>query len=325
MRRSATTTTSIQASPTWCGDSRKTPRRDNFLSASFAMLPHDAGFERERLRFRASLEQMDHLSHVATAAPVKRASIARLRANAELGPPFRSETSLNEPDSDFAQSANRRWIADALAQAEQRPVTAHRIRGVFRDRTPGTAPCAAGVDPSRPTVTPVRGDLGISRAGRARPARRRRPTPANFSLTDPRQRALLLRRVAQALREARAELIALMLMDGGKRVAEADVRDLGSHRFCRVLPLEFPESPARGSGLCEPARRGGRDATLEFPTGHSRRRRAGCVDGRQPRDPQASTRNGPDRVQDGRAVSRCRCAQGCAAAGRCATTRSVAP
>ena len=188
---------------------------DNYLQASFSMTPDSPAFERERARFMASIASIDAVR--TTPRRAGEASFDRTRRRRDPAP---ARAHRGETDTDFSRSANRAWIQRALeAQAQAvPPLLASRIAGadvvgdVIRD----------GSDPSRPGHVPYRvalaDDAAIERALACAAHDRR-----FFSSLRPAQRAHLLTQCAGHLREARAELIATLVLDGGKRVAEADV------------------------------------------------------------------------------------------------------
>ncbi len=189
---------------------------DNFLSASFAMQPDDENFARERARFRASIARMDDLSHLPRRAG-EASFDRRLVQTRGKQPPERAFD--NEPDTDFSQAVNRRWIEEALTRLRAAP--AQHIASLVLGSVSDAARSHAGADPSRPGR--VAYEVALASPTLLEHALRAAADDAtHFSQTDPHARASLLRRVAQRLRASRDELIALMVLDGGKRVTEAD-------------------------------------------------------------------------------------------------------
>jgi RHH-type proline utilization regulon transcriptional repressor/proline dehydrogenase/delta 1-pyrroline-5-carboxylate dehydrogenase len=179
------------------------------------MRPHDAAFERERRRFRQAVDAIDAIDE----RPRRSGEPSFDRSRAEPSRPAMGVSFRNEPDTDFAQPENRRWIERALAAqlGQDAPLLGSLIAGE-RD-VEGEQ--RTGEDPSRPGSAPYSFALASHQAVE-RALRCAATDPAGFSRTRPEERARLLMRIAGALRRARAELIALMVLDGGKRVTEAD-------------------------------------------------------------------------------------------------------
>src|SRR5690606_1460516 len=118
-------------------------------------------------------------------------------------------------------AGNREWIQQHLRVCWERCDAegyhvASRIGGAACTHGPGFN----GFDPSRPHVVPYRGvlatsgDLERALSTGAQAATRVPPTTV---------RQQWLHQAAMALRSARGELIALMVLDAGKRVSEGDV------------------------------------------------------------------------------------------------------
>ncbi|MGD8863448.1 MAG: bifunctional proline dehydrogenase/L-glutamate gamma-semialdehyde dehydrogenase, partial [Myxococcales bacterium] len=125
----------------------------------------------------------------------------------------------NEPDTDFTQAHNREWIWRAIdgARDADHGVVRCCIGGSDLD---GDA-LTDGFDPSRPGHVPYRMALADAPAvERALEASRR--AAASWSAVPVAERVAILRAVAARLRAARGELIALMALDGGKRIDQSD-------------------------------------------------------------------------------------------------------
>jgi len=186
---------------------------DNFLRSSFGMRPGDAAFEHERLRFREACARIAKLD----TSPRRKADPNQNRLIRREGSP--QLQFKNEPDTDFSCRPNREWIREHLAQlAEAEPV-------LVRSRIAGdwslSSDIAEGFDPSRPSTVPYR--IALANAEEVARAIRCAAEDANgFSTWSTAERAHLLSKSAQALRDARGSLIAAMVLDAGKRVAEAD-------------------------------------------------------------------------------------------------------
>jgi RHH-type proline utilization regulon transcriptional repressor/proline dehydrogenase/delta 1-pyrroline-5-carboxylate dehydrogenase len=182
---------------------------DNFLRRSFAMRPGDLGFVSERARFETGLRA------AATVDPTPRRSQVR-GAEPALAPRsgFR-----NEPDTDFSARANRAWLSRALEDmlARRHPtlesfVAGEKLGGELR----------SGFDPSRPGVVPYEYRV-VDRATVQQSISKLASGAGDVARTRPEEREALLLRVAEELRRARGELVGAMVLDAGKRAAEADV------------------------------------------------------------------------------------------------------
>jgi RHH-type proline utilization regulon transcriptional repressor/proline dehydrogenase/delta 1-pyrroline-5-carboxylate dehydrogenase len=211
--------------------------KDNFLRNSFGMQPGDAAFERERLRFREALASIDTLDtaprrgasthppdRAPTHPPDRTSTNAPGRASTNAPDKASSEPSSEarfrgEPDTDFARADARAAIAAALAERERSPATV--IASIVAGQVAPQRGLRDAADPSRPGVVPYRVALAdAADVERALDCAER--DVAGFSRSPPSERVALLGRIARLLRERRAELISALVMDGGKRVVEAD-------------------------------------------------------------------------------------------------------
>jgi RHH-type proline utilization regulon transcriptional repressor/proline dehydrogenase/delta 1-pyrroline-5-carboxylate dehydrogenase len=181
---------------------------ENYLRHAFSMRKGDASYEAQARRFHQALAAIDTLSD----AP--RRTQNRFTEGQDLAP---TAAFANEPDTDFAVAAHREVVLRALGELAR--------RGCFElCSTIGGKRCQAGAwahgfDPSRPRVVPYRYHLaGAADLERAVAAGRRALGAAHPAA----ERREVVRRVAQLLRRRRAELIAAMVLDSGKRVLEAD-------------------------------------------------------------------------------------------------------
>ena len=206
---------------------------ENFLRHGFSMKVMDGRWRAERRRFRLACQ----LNGGASTTPPRRQDRTRSTFHHEL------ERFTNEPDTDFSRAVNRAWIARHLDQMRERRFEVPlQIGGVSVFRQP----TGTGFDPSRPHVVPyhfalaTRDDLhqAIDTAYRGR---------ATWQSTDPFNRARLLGKVAAGLRAARGELIAAMVLDGGKRVEEADAEvseAIDFAEYYRRSCLDLYETPS---------------------------------------------------------------------------------
>src|SRR5690606_11896860 len=127
----------------------------------------------------------------------------------------------NEADTDFTLAANRKWITRFLSACRERADNgAYTVASLIAGERADSGERLPGFDPSRPHVVPyevrLSGGADVERALSTAVTAQSEQRPVE-------QRMAWLRAAAHALREARGELIALMVLDAGKRVLEADV------------------------------------------------------------------------------------------------------
>ena len=199
---------------------------DNFLRRSFSMQAGDEAFETERARFAEALERVDAVE-----------TTSRRTQDRSQSPALATRAGfVNEPDTDFSRAVNREWLGEALKAAESaRPDPLHSLVG----GVPVDGAGRDGFDPSRPGLVPYRwfalDHAGVERAiGVAEAAR------SGWAARPAEERESLLLAVAGELRRARAELIGLIVLDAGKRAAEADTEVSEA--------IDFAEYYARQSG-----------------------------------------------------------------------------
>ncbi|MBC7173636.1 MAG: aldehyde dehydrogenase family protein, partial [Polyangiaceae bacterium] len=182
---------------------------ENFLSKSFAMAPGSAAFATEREKFEAALDARALIPTERFRCQDRRARPVAL----PVGSPFE-----NEADTDFSLAHNRSWAKEALRAMLEAPP--FELRGALEEAQ-RQRKRIEGFDPSRPAVVPY--EITLADAGDVRHAIERAALAAkSWSATPARERERLLTRVAQELRARRGKLIAAMVLDGGKRVVEAD-------------------------------------------------------------------------------------------------------
>ncbi len=225
---------------------------DNFLRSSFGMRPGDASFEHERLRFREACARLESAS-----TTPRRSHDANYDRRVRHVRARSAGSFQNEADTDFSVRHNRDWIRAELEQAKSAATVTLRsqIAGAWAE----SDNLVDGFDPSRPSVTPYRLALA-SAQDVARALACAADDVDAFSNTTSAERAQLLTRVAQGLRQARGALIAAMLLDSGKRVIEADAElseaiDFAEYYRASYLAIERAREvslTARGSVLVTP-------------------------------------------------------------------------
>jgi RHH-type proline utilization regulon transcriptional repressor/proline dehydrogenase/delta 1-pyrroline-5-carboxylate dehydrogenase len=195
---------------------------ENFLRHSFGMRADDAAFLQERERFRDALRRMDNLDLSPRRAPQFATGLPSARG---------------EADTDFARTDARTLVADAIAALHAQPMVTLESMGA-RPLVRGAR--VPGFDPSRPGAEPYavhllqETELDNVLAPLVRDA-------SGFGRSTLARRSALLARAAQRLRDARAELIAAVVMDAGKRVVEADAEVSEAIDFAEYYRRSFRE------------------------------------------------------------------------------------
>ncbi|HEX6240630.1 MAG TPA: bifunctional proline dehydrogenase/L-glutamate gamma-semialdehyde dehydrogenase, partial [Polyangiales bacterium] len=214
---------------------------DNFLRASFDMQPGDAAFQREQERFLASVARVDAIEETPRRERAVDATAPREGASAA--------GYAGEPDSDFSRAEVRARVREALAlelPAEHRRVCS-QVAGTAVD----AGELVAGEDPSRPTEVPyqfvVAGTEQIEQALACAAA-----DPSGFSRSTAAERDALLQRAAGLMRARRYELIRALVMDGGKRVVEADAEVSEAIDFAEYYRFSYRRLCARSQSRLGP-------------------------------------------------------------------------
>jgi RHH-type proline utilization regulon transcriptional repressor/proline dehydrogenase/delta 1-pyrroline-5-carboxylate dehydrogenase len=196
---------------------------ENFLRHVFDLEPGSAAFAAERERFLAAFRIQGRLSD----AP-RRTQDRGAEAEVAGPPPPAPARFANEPETDWTLAANRAWIEGIVREWERRPPESIPLAG----RAGAGAALAEGRDPSRPGRIAYRyaqADRGdVERALRAA----REAAPA-WAARSPAERTELLDRCAAELARRRGDLIAAMILDGAKAVAEADAEVSEAIDFAR--------------------------------------------------------------------------------------------
>ena len=217
----------------------------NFLRSVFDLDPGAPAWRAEQARFEAALD----------AAPLIDTAPRRRQDRRIAAPPrplpLTPAHFENEPDTDLALPANRRWLACALAEvpATLPPLVAPTAvpgadaGGTSRPALPAPNPNHDGVvayhwRPATPheVEAAVAGALAASARWSARPGA---------------ERAAVLGRYAEALEAARGRLVAAMVTDTGKLALEADTEVSEAVDFARwyaagIAELEELTSPGSG-------------------------------------------------------------------------------
>ncbi|MEM1032314.1 MAG: aldehyde dehydrogenase family protein, partial [Myxococcota bacterium] len=189
---------------------------ENFLRHAFKVEVGDATWNRLEAVFLQSHRLAAELSETPRRQQDRSAPIAPRG-------PVALEAFDNEPDTDFSLAANRAWARDLLARWRDRHgEAATRIPVVVAGEV-----IAEGreeqlrCDPSRPGVV-VRRAQYATVDDVARAIRCAKEDPTGWRRRDDAQRAEILARAADALREARADLMGAALAEAGKLLTESD-------------------------------------------------------------------------------------------------------
>ncbi len=182
---------------------------ENFLRHQFSLEVGSPDWKKERDRFRQAV--------IDRRQPTERTRRDQDRRGEERAP-SQIDGFANEPDTDFTQDGNRRWMqANLHATAEHVSVVPAAIAG-RRIEEPLSG---EGFDPATPDIVRyrwVRCDVALvnEAVAVAKSAGRQ------WRRSSWRQRRELLEAVADSLSSARGRLIGLMIHDGGKTFREAD-------------------------------------------------------------------------------------------------------
>lgn len=181
---------------------------ENYLRHAFSMRRGDASYQAQAERFSRALGAIGTLSDAPRRTQNRFVDVVDLPQGAAFS---------NEPDTDFAVAAHRELITRALAELGRRPC--FELRSVIGGKRSDGGSLAHGFDPSRPRVVPYRYQLARAADLERAVAIGRRAVGVGHIGSA---RQTVVRRAAQLLRRRRAELIAAMVLDAGKRASEAD-------------------------------------------------------------------------------------------------------
>jgi RHH-type transcriptional regulator, proline utilization regulon repressor / proline dehydrogenase / delta 1-pyrroline-5-carboxylate dehydrogenase len=190
---------------------------DNFMSAVFELAENEELFERERDRFYASLEALDHELPQATTVAASGGRANRVQDRSQPAVPARANPLVfhNEPDTDPAVAANRAWGRRVLEASSRSSL--------------GSTTIAAAEVADFNTMA-----QRIASTGRAADA---------WEASGAEHRARVLLGVADVLVVLRGRLIEIMANETGKTITEADVEvseaiDFARYYAAAALELE---------------------------------------------------------------------------------------
>jgi RHH-type proline utilization regulon transcriptional repressor/proline dehydrogenase/delta 1-pyrroline-5-carboxylate dehydrogenase len=182
---------------------------ENFLRALFSLVPGSPSWDEQRDRFRRAVQDRHHVSH----RPNRRQD----RNDEERH--FGDRPFANEPDTDFALAANRRWIERALAEWAAAPL--RNVAAVVAGAEVAGPLEEVGIDPSHPSEPAYRYvvadaamvERAVSAAASAHARWMQRPADD--------RRAVLLR-IGEVMAAHRGRTLSAMANDAGKTIREGD-------------------------------------------------------------------------------------------------------
>lgn len=202
---------------------------DNYLRHSFGMVVGSSAWQGQVEQFQSACDRIDE-PVVVTGRGVDR----RQPVESSDVTVFR-----NESDTDFSFEGNRRWIDEHLHACWRRSESGgYAVHSVVGGVVCTSGAPFVGFDPSRPRAVPYRGVLAteddVARALASAAERATHVPPSE-------ERVGWLTAAVGALAAARGELIALMVLDAGKRVTEADAEVSEAIDFARYYAVSFRE------------------------------------------------------------------------------------
>jgi len=190
---------------------------DNFMSAVFDLHRSEDLFSREELRFRSSLAALS------SKAPSPNRQQNRLKAGASNAAGLGQFH--NEPDTDPSLASNREWLRELRSLASSTQGRALGKETLRKARIPESA-------------GPINGGIAVDDL-----VARGRAAGAKWGKLPASERAQTLYAAAEELSRCRAELIAVMMQEAGKTIAEADPEvseaiDFARYYAARALELD---------------------------------------------------------------------------------------
>jgi RHH-type transcriptional regulator, proline utilization regulon repressor / proline dehydrogenase / delta 1-pyrroline-5-carboxylate dehydrogenase len=215
---------------------------ENFLRDLFGMEPGDAAWDFAKSRFLRACARKDSVM----AGPRRTQNRATEHPDCRC-PPDRPSTT--RPDTDWALPQNVAWIRAKVAAMRAAP--------------PVRCPCASaaarkpGKRNHRPrSVAPGRGGLPL-RPGRRAQVERALQTAVNaragWQALGFAGRAALLRQAAAEIANSRGDIIATMVLDGGKAGGRRRRRSFRSHRLRQLLCGQFADPASSTARLSAPS------------------------------------------------------------------------
>lgn len=201
---------------------------DNYLRHSFGMRVGTEAWQLQAQQFRTACALASEHVTVHGRGEDRRKPVSSI-----------TDVFTNQPDTDFSFNGNRIWIDEHLNECWRRSNAGeYVVHPVVDGKVCTNGGLFEGFDPSRPGVVAYRGVLAsptdVERAlAAASSCGRAVPTSS--------ERLGWLRAAAAALMGARGELIAIMVLDAGKRVVEADTEVSEAIDFARYYAECFAD------------------------------------------------------------------------------------
>lgn len=191
---------------------------DNFLRHAFKLAVGSSDWNRLASIFVESYQAMANVSDAPRRTQDRRQPTPPAMAAEHPWQEFK-----NEPDTDFALPHNSQWAEELVAHWKQRtaeqPLDVPLV--VAGEPITDGRTVIESTDPSRPGVV-----IGRYRQARAEDIERAvacaKADEDGWRKRSAADRSAIMRQVAQQLRDARGELMALALADGGKTLSESD-------------------------------------------------------------------------------------------------------
>jgi RHH-type transcriptional regulator, proline utilization regulon repressor / proline dehydrogenase / delta 1-pyrroline-5-carboxylate dehydrogenase len=190
---------------------------DNFLRHAFKIEVDSPDWQKMEGIFLKSIGRME-----AVAEQPRRKQDRRQPAAPVAAPKSWAEFA-NEPDTDFSLEANSLWAHEIVASWQPRCDSAATDipQSIAGEDTAGAGSLFESIDPSRPGVIVARYRQASESQLRSS-VETAKSDPSEWRSMPPDLRYELLRKVAQEIRQRRADLVGAAMADAGKTILESD-------------------------------------------------------------------------------------------------------
>jgi RHH-type transcriptional regulator, proline utilization regulon repressor / proline dehydrogenase / delta 1-pyrroline-5-carboxylate dehydrogenase len=194
---------------------------------------------------------LDSVAHMATVSDQPRRQQSRLEKPAQPAAPTDWRLLVNEPDTDFTLPSAATW-AQTIVQAWKDRCdsnAANLLHSIGSGDEAGSGESCESLDPSRPGVVVAKFNMA-SPEQLTKALQCASDDPAGWRRTSPSERYELLRKVAQKIRERRADLMGAAMADAGKTLLESDPEvseAIDFAEFYAKTALEIQQQPNMGS------------------------------------------------------------------------------
>jgi len=192
---------------------------DNFMSAVFDLFNSEEMFSREEQRFRSSLAAIDQ------EAPARLRTQDRLHEHPSVAV---TDGFHNEPDTDPSLLATQDWLQRLRKQAGQKKAESLGVKTLKQGEIADS-------------LGPIDGQIAVDNL-----VAKMRTGGASWAKKSARQRAEILYAAGNQLAKSRAELLAVMMQEAGKTLAEGDPEVSEAIDFARYYAtqaLEWDQEP----------------------------------------------------------------------------------